>query len=146
MTETFFPTSAPAGLENLTPSYDELSTENSRLNAQIATVTRNWDSARTQAQDLQRKIDNAAGVIRDYYSENGELTDELTDIARMLDIPLTKEICGTATFSISWTAQVPLDFDPDDLEISFSAECDTYEAEDFDYNEDDTTVEAEDSY
>ena len=146
MTETFFPTSAPAGLENLTPSYDELSTENARLNAQIATVTRNHEYAREQANDLQRKIANVAGVIADYYSENGELTDELTDIARMLDIPLTKEICGTATFSISWTAQVPLDFDPDDLEISFSAECDTYEAEDFDYNEDDTTVEAEDSY
>ena len=143
MSETFFPTSAQEDMPN---DRVDLIITIDRLNEQLSLMTRNYEFWSDKAKDLQRKIDNAAGVIRDYYSENGEMLDELKDIATYLDIPLTKEICGTATFSISWTAQVPLDFEADDFEICFSAECDTYEAEDFDYNEDDTTVEAEDSY
>lgn len=96
--------------------------------------------------ELEQKIRNVHGVIRDYYSENGEISDELKDIANYLDITLTKTISGSATCAISWSAEVPLDFDPSDFEICFSAECDTVEAEDFNYNEDDVTVEAEDDY
>lgn len=95
--------------------------------------------------DLQRKIDNVEGYIRDQADMNGELSDDCKEIAGYLGIRLTKEINGTATISISWTATVPMEFDAEDLEISYTLECDTYDAEDFDWNEDEMTVEGEDS-
>ena len=94
--------------------------------------------------EYERKIGNATGVISDYVSQYGELTDELKEIAEYLDFPLTKEITGTFSLEVSWTATVPLDFDADNLEISYSLECDSYDAEDFDYNEDSSTVSGED--
>lgn len=128
--DTFFPTSTPAVI-------DEQATEILHLKAQN-------DSLRSELHDLRIKIGNAGGVISDYYSENGEITDELRDIANYLGIPLTKSIGGTATYEISWTAQVPLDFDPEDFEITFDVNCETYEADDFEWNEENTEVNAED--
>jgi len=95
-------------------------------------------------QEQALKISNAEGVITDYISMNGELTDELKEIAEYLGMSLTKEITGTFSLEVSWTATVPMDFDADDLEISYSLECDSYDAEDFDYNEDNCTVSGED--
>jgi hypothetical protein len=77
---------------------------------------------------------------------NGDLDEDIKAIADLLDISLTKSVTGTATFSISFTAQVPLDFDSDDFQISFSAECDSYEAEDFEWTEEDTDIECEDEF
>jgi len=94
--------------------------------------------------DYERKIGNATGVISDYYSQYGELTDELKEIAEYLDFPLTKEISGTTCIEISWTATVALDFDANDIEISYSIECESPECEDFDYNEDNCTSTGED--
>ena len=95
-------------------------------------------------QEQALKISNAEGVILDYISMNGELTDELKEIAEYLGMSVTKEITGTFSLEVSWTATVPLDFDADDMEISYSLECDSYDAEDFDYNEDNCTVSGED--
>lgn len=118
---------------------DEYVTEIERMNDKYAT-------ALSDINDLRIKISNAGGVVMDYYSECGELTDELKQIGELLGIPMTKQITGTATFEISWSAQVPLDFDPDDFEISFSAECESYEADDFDWQEENSEVSAEDDY
>jgi hypothetical protein len=122
---------------------DDLIIQIENLRKENETNSRNSAFWYDKHQDLQRKINNAAGVIRDYISENGEVTDELGDIARMLDIPLTKEISGTATFEISFTARIPLDMDADDFEISFDVNCESYEADDFEWNEEDTSVSAE---
>ena len=135
--ETELPTlPTPAEIERLTTEIANLKAENLR-------VTNNYEFWLNKAHDFERKINNAAGVIRDYISENGEVSDELRNIAKHLDVPLMKEIAGEATFRISFTAKVPLDFDADDFEISFDASCETYEAEDFEWNEEDTDVEAE---
>jgi hypothetical protein len=114
------------------------------MQREITRLSNRLVTAASEISDLDRKIGNAAGVIRDYLSENGELTDELSDIARYLDVELTKEITGTTCIEISWTATVALDFDADDIEISYSIECESPECEDFDYNEDNCTSSGED--
>lgn len=126
------------------PTREELSIQINTLQREVERLTNNLNRQTSYAADLALSISNAAGVIRDYISENGEVTDELKDIAEHLGVALTKEIAGTATIEISWTATVPMDFDADDLEISYTLECDTYDAEDFDYNEDNMDVSGED--
>lgn len=113
------------------------------LKVQVERAQRNHEFAAGQVRSLVQKISNVEGVIRDYYSENGEVSEELEEVARLLDITLTKEISGTARYEISFTAQVPLDFDADDIEISFDVSCDSYDVEEFDWNEDDHDVSAE---
>lgn len=113
------------------------------LKSTLAQSQRNHEFAASQLRELRTKIDNVQGFMRDFYSENGEMNEDLEEIARLLDIELTKEISGTARYEISFTAQVPLDFDADDIEISFDVSCDSYDVEEFDWNEDDHDVSAE---
>lgn len=113
------------------------------LESDLQSMTTNWKYAAEQLRETRQKVDNVKGHILDLQSQYGEVDDEILEIARLLDITLTKEISGTATFEISWTAQVPMQFDPSDFEISFSVECDTYEAEDFDWSEENSEVNAE---
>lgn len=125
------------------PTRGEMSIQINTLQREVERLQTNCDSFRRRAEELNIKIGNAAGVIRDYISENGDITDELRDIAEYLDISLTKEISGTATFEISFTARIPLDMDPSDFEISFDVNNETYQAEDFDWDEEDTSICAE---
>lgn len=150
--ETFFPTSTPdvyasadsMAEETLREIVDRQSAEITNLRQALATSANVRDHWERKHNELQQKIANVKGHIFDMYSMNGEIDEDTKMIADLLDITLTKEIQGTATFEISWTASVPLDFDADDLEISFEVSCDTYEAEDFDYNEDNCDVSGED--
>ena len=91
------------------------------------------------------KIQNVRDYITEVYLETDKVPDELAEIAKMLDIRLTKPISGEATFTISWTAQVPLDFDPDDMEISFSVDCQS-DVEDFEWLEESTDVYGKEGY
>ena len=130
--------------ETLRESFDRQTAEITNLKQSLATAENmrtHWMNKHTE---LQQKIANVKGYFFDIYSECGEIADELKEIARLLDITLMKEIAGAALCEISWTAQVPLDFDADDFEISFDVNCETYEAEDFDYTEDNTAVCGED--
>lgn len=143
MSETFFPTSSPAISAE---AYNELQSENAKQSERINHLVMQNDSLRLELNEFRTKIIGVKGVISDVYSEDGEIPDHLIDIARILEIELTKAISGTASFEISWYAQVPLDFDPDDFEISFDVNCETYEAEDFSWEEENTEVNAEDAY
>jgi len=95
---------------------------------------------------LQRKIENVKGHIMDLYSMNGEIDEDMEEVARLLDIQLTKRIKGTMTIEVEFEADVPLGFDNDDFDLSYNIECDSYDAENFDWNEvsADWTVEDED--
>ena len=88
------------------------------------------------------KIANVKEYITEVYIETDSVPDELAEIAKMLDIQLTKPIVGEATFTISWRAEVPIDFDPDDMEITFSVDCQS-DVEDFDYDEVNTEIYGE---
>ena len=150
--DTFFPTSAPdvyasadsMAEETLRESFDRQTAEIANLKDQQDRVIEQRDHWMRKHTELQQKIANVKGHIFDMYSMNGSVDDDIKMIAELLDITLMKEIQGTALCEISWTAQVPLDFDADDFEISFDVNCETYEAEDFDYNEDNCEVSGED--
>ena len=88
------------------------------------------------------QIQNVKDYITEVYQETDLVPESLAEVARILEIQLTKPISGEATFTISWTAQVPLEFDPDDMEITFSVDCQS-DVEDFDYDEIDTTIVGE---
>ena len=130
--------------ETLRESFDRQTAEIANLKDQVERTSNMRDHWMNKHNELQQKIANVKGYFFDLYSENGHIEDEIKYIAELLDITLMKEIAGTALHEISWTAQVPLDFDADDFEISFDVNCETYEAEDFDYNEEHTSVHGED--
>jgi hypothetical protein len=85
------------------------------------------------------KINTVKEYIVESYQETGELHDHLSEIAEILGIELTKPIVGKATFTISWRAEVPIDFDPEDIQFSFGVTCDS-DVEDFDWEEIDTNI------
>ena len=142
--DTFFPTSTHAVAEE---TKDEIihrqDNEIINLKGDLDSMTRNWEFASEKMRELNQKIANVKGHLFDMYSMNGCVDDDIKEIARLLDITLMKEISGTASFEISFTAQVPLDYDADDFEISFDVNCEEYEAEDFDWNEEHTSIHAE---
>ena len=144
-TMEFFPTSAPAMAEETRQEIiDRQAAEITNLKDQVERATNMREHWERRHNELQQKIANVKGHIFDIYSMNGDIDDEIKEIAELLDITLLKEIQGTALCEISWTALVPLNFDADDMEISFSVDCQSYEAEDFDYNEDNCEVSGED--
>ena len=125
---------------------DDLIIQIENLNTKLEDVVSYRNSYQRQLIEIQMKVDAVKGFIADLYSMNGEIDDDIKQIAEYLDIELTKSVTGTATFEISFTAEVPLDFDADDFEISFSAECESYEAEGFDWNEVGSDVDCEDEF
>ena len=113
--ETFFPTSTPATIEDLTAEID-------RLNSQLNTMINNWEFAKTRFTEAQTKIDNVRGYIHDLYDMNGEIDEDMKGVAELLDIPLTKtmDVCFTVEFT--GTVEVPLGMDTDDLESEIDFE------------------------
>jgi len=132
----YTPNYSPDQIKQMEYDLGAIAKENERLKL-------NAGSFQRQLGEIHLKIDAVKGYIADLYSSNGDIDDDIKEIAGYLDIELTKSVTGTATFQISFTAQVPLDFDADDFEISFSAECESCEAEGFEWDEDDTNIECE---
>ena len=130
--------------ETLRESFDRQTAEITNLKQKFDTAQSMREHWERKHNELQQKIANVKGHIFDIYSMEGRVSDEIKEIADLLDITLMKEIQGNATLEITWTAQVPLDFDADDFEISYSLDCDTYEAESFDWNEDNFEINGED--
>lgn len=141
---TFFPTSTPVAEETLRESFDRQAVEITNLKQQVATLENLREHWQRQYNEAQQKIDNVKGYFFDLYSENGEIEDEIQYIAELLDIVLMKQIAGTSTCEISWTAMVPLNFDAEDMEISFDVNCDSDEADDFEWHEDSVDISGED--
>lgn len=140
---TFFPTSTPVAEETLRESFDRQAVEITNLKQQVATLDNLREHWQRQYNEAQQKIDNVKGYFFDLYSENGEIEDEIQYIAELLDIVLMKQIAGTSTCEISWTAMVPLNFDAEDMEISFDVNCDS-EADDFEWHEESVDTSGED--
>jgi type II secretory pathway component PulL len=141
---TFFPTSTPVAEETLRESFDRQAVEIVNLKQQVATLDNLREHWQRQYNEAQQKIDNVKGYFFDLYSENGEIEDEIQYIAELLDIVLMKQIAGTSTCEISWTAMVPLNFDAEDMEISFDVNCDSDEADDFEWHEESVDTSGED--
>ena len=132
---------APALAE---PTREELSLRINTLEREVERLNFNFTNANQRANEAEQKIDNVKGYFADMVSAGDALTSEMKDIADLLEIELTKTISGTATFEISWSATVPLDFDADSMEISFDVNCESYEAEDFGWAEDNCEVNGSD--
>lgn len=135
---SFDPIGAPVDQPN---DRDDLVLTIARLKEENERLDTNGQGFRSRNMELLQQIKNVRGYIMGLDSFEGSISDEVEAIAGYLDIELTKQIQGTATFEISWTATVPLGFEADDIELSFDVECDN----DFDWQEINTEVTAEDS-
>lgn len=126
--DNFFPTSNPDGAIMTTPAVpndrDDLIIQIQTLRSNLETMTRNWDQAKTRMMELSTKIDNVEGYIRDQYDITGEVSDDLKEVAALLEIEMTKTVNVSVTVTFSGTATVPMDFDPDDLEGELSFHVD----------------------
>ena len=134
-----------------TPAEERLreSNEMISLRSNLDSMTKNWEFQRDRADALARRADNLAraignaeGYIRDLYSINGYLHEDMKEVARLLGIELTKSISGRTIVVIDWTATVPLDYD-DEPEVHIEADISDEGFEDFEYDASDvcTTIE-----
>lgn len=114
---------------------DDLNLQIIALESNLKSMSDNFDYHRRRADDYRIKIDNVRGYIMDEYSMEGSISTHLEEVARLLDIQLTKRISGKMTIEVEYSAEVPLAFDEGDLELSFSVECDSNDVVDFEYNE-----------
>ena len=140
--ETVFPTSTPAMLEELRAQNERLHAERSGFENEIEQLKQknndlsmNYNAATRLKNEMALKIDGVRGYILDVYSETGKIENELMEIAELLDINLTKRVTGTYTIEVEYDFEAPLYFDNDDLELSYTIECDSHDVTGFDYNE-----------
>lgn len=105
------------------------------LESKLDSMTNNYSRIFQNNTSLNTKIINVRGHIMDMYSINGELDEDIHEIARMLDIELTKTLSGTMTIEVEFTAEVPLNYDKDDLDLSYTIDCNSYDTDNFDWNE-----------
>lgn len=122
------PTDAPVKTDHIAALQQRVDSQSIQINSLNMSLTRKI-----------HQIQNVKDYITEVYQETDSVPDELAEVARILEIQLTKPVSGEATFTISWTAQVPLDFDPDDMEITFSVDCQS-DVEDFEWLEESTDV------
>lgn len=107
----------PNDRDDLIIQIDTLKREVLRLNCSV-------DHWRDRAGGFENKINAVKGFIQDIYSMNGEINDDIKEIATLLGIELTKTINVTVNVTFEGTAKVPLDYDIDDLEGELSFSCD----------------------
>ena len=105
------------------------------LRADLDSMTKLYNRADAKVTELHRMIKNVHEYIMDIYATNGSLDEDIKGIAELLDIALTKRITGSYTVEIEFSADVPLDFNNDDFALSYEIDCDTYEADNFDFIE-----------
>jgi endonuclease III len=103
---------------------DDLIIQIDNLKGMNDSLSRNVDHWRDRANGFENKINAVKGFIQDIYSMNGEINDDIKEIATLLGIELTKTINVTVNVTFSGTATVALDFDPDDLEGELCFSCD----------------------
>lgn len=126
---------------NSTETSDHITALQQRVDSQIIHI----ESLKKSIARYVHQIQNVKEYITEVYQETDLVPDSLAEVARILEIQLTKLISGEATFTISWTAQVPLEFDPDDMEITFSVDCQS-DVEDFEWLEESTDIDAKEGY
>lgn len=140
--ETVFPTSTPAMVEELRAQNERLHAERSGFENEIEQLKQknndlsmNYNAATRLKNEMAMKIDGVRGYILDVYSETGKVENELMEIADILGINMTKRVTGTYTIEVEYDFEAPLYFDNDDLELSYTIECDSYEVTGFEWNE-----------
>ena len=133
-------------LDDVEPTREQLSFQINTLQREVERLQMNFDSARSRNEELNLKINNVRGHIKDVYDMNGDLDEDLMEIARMLDISLTKQYAVEITVTYRGNVEIPISEDIDDLSdhisFEFSApysdewEVDIYEDDiDFNYEE-----------
>jgi len=127
------------------PTREELSIQINTLQREVERLQMNFDAARRRNEDLNNKINNVRGHIMDLFSMNGELDEDIQEIAALLDIELTKRVEGTATIEINFSFEAPLGFDVDSFELSVDVESNSYEVDNFEWSEDSVDISCEEA-
>lgn len=129
------------------PTREELSIQINTLQREVERLQMNFDAARSRNEELNLKINNVRGHIKDIYDMSGDLDEDIMEIARMLDISLTKQYAVEITVTYRGNVEIPLDADIDDLsdhiEFEFSDRgADDWEVDIFQYDVDINAEEA----
>lgn len=129
---------------------DDVSPTPEQMIAQIDNLTRKLEIAENQKSaylrqlnEIKEQVRNVRGHIEDIYSMNGEIDDDIKAIADLLEITLTRRVEGTATIEVSFSFDAPLGFDIDTFELAVDISEDSYEIENFDWNEDTIDISCE---
>ena len=157
-TETFFPTSTPAMVEELRAQNEILHAErsgfemkNEELQAKVTEMTSSVSELQNQIGQYAALITRMNRNVRDFADQlkelyrNGQFDEETAcALAAPFDIQLTEELQVCITVTYRGTADVPINMNPDDIEwtdhVAFS--FDHYQSDImFDIYEDDIEVE-----
>lgn len=111
---------------------------------EIDAMTKEGERMQVLINSLQSKVNSfieknnqIKDYIREAYLESDayDASEILIKVAKILNISLTKRMQGEARICVTYVVEVPIDFDPDSLDLSYTISCDTYEAESFEVSE-----------
>ena len=129
------------------PSKSELSLQINTLQREVERLTNLNNNYQAYHNDLKTKISNVKGYILDLYSMNGEIDEDIKEIAELLDISLTKQYAVEIHVVYRGNIEMPLDAEINDIEdhieFSFSDRgADDWEVDIFQY---DLSIDAEEA-
>lgn len=104
------------------PTVAELRAEIIALKSNLSSMTSNWEYASGQMRELRQKIENVKVHLSDVFEEEFFSEGNFIEVARLLDIELTKRVYFSVAVTYSGEAKIPLHMNEEDIqnEVSFS--------------------------
>jgi hypothetical protein len=132
-------------IDRLSENLDTANVRIADLTKQLYTTDQQKSAYHRQLNEIKDQVTNVKNHIFDIYSTNGEIDEDIKIIADLLEIVLTRRVEGSASIDISFSFDAPIDFDIDDFELSVDITEDSFEIENFEWNEENVDVYCEEA-
>jgi archaellum component FlaC len=130
-------------IDRLSENLDTANVRITDLTNQLYIVDKQKSAYHSQLNEIKDQVRNVKDYITNLYSVHGHLDEEIKEIANLLEIVLTRRVEGTATIEVSFSFDAPIDFDVDNFELSVDVTEDSFEIENFEWNEERIDIDCE---
>jgi hypothetical protein len=132
-------------IDRLSENLDTANVRIADLTKQLYTTDQQKSAYHRQLNEIKDQVTNVKNHIFEIYAMNGEIDEDIKIIADLLEIVLTRRVEGSASIDISFSFDAPIDFDIDDFELSVDITEDSFEIENFEWNEENVDVYCEEA-
>jgi chromosome segregation ATPase len=130
-------------IDRLSENLDTANVRIADLTKQLYTTDQQKSAYHSQLNEIKDQVTNVRNHIFEIYAMNGEIDEDIKIIADLLEIVLTRRVEGTASIEVSFSFDAPIDFDIDDFELSIDVTEDSFEIENFEWNEERIDIDCE---
>jgi prefoldin subunit 5 len=130
-------------IDRLSENLDTANVRIADLTKQLYTTDQQKSAYHRQLNEIKDQVSAVKDYITNLYSTHGHLDEEIKEIANLLEIVLTRRVEGSASIEVSFSFDAPIDFDIDDFELSIDVTEDSFEVQNFDWNEERIDIDCE---